>query len=134
MFDELNNYKNNGHFFYKNGDRLKKAGKDIANAPGVYIIYRLAEGKIQLVYIGKSGTVNQDGSFRKQLLSKRITRRSRRMMFEKEFLKKEYDALDIYWYVTFDNENRDLPAYVEGLLLQRYYEVHGVLPEWNKTY
>ena len=28
------------------------------------------------------------------------------------------DGLDIYWFVTFDKTNRDLPGYVEGLLMQ----------------
>ena len=41
---------------------------------------------------------------------------------------KKIDALDIYWFVTFDDKNKILPGYVEGLLLKRYFEVHGTLP------
>lgn len=28
----------------------------------------------------------------------------------------------------------DLPGYVEGLIMQRFYEVYGRLPEWNKDF
>jgi hypothetical protein len=37
-------------------------------------------------------------------------------------------ALDIYWFATMDRNHCDLPSYVEGLLMQRYFEVHGRLP------
>jgi hypothetical protein len=30
-----------------------------------------------------------------------------------------------------DKSNSDVPGYVEGLLMQRYFEVHGKLPSWN---
>ena len=44
------------------------------------------------------------------------------------------EALDIYWYETFDNENSDIPAMVEGQTIQQFYEIYGKLPNWNKEY
>lgn len=138
MFDELNKYKKQNHFFFKKGDKLSEVSKNVPDAPGVYVIYRLAKDSVDLVYIGKSGTVNQDGSFKNQLLRKRLNNiqdgLKRQDYFEKRIEEEDIDALDIYWHVTYDDKNQDLPGYVEGLLLQRYFEVYGVLPVWNKDY
>ena len=137
MFDELEIYINHGHFFFERGQTLSQ----VCNAPqkpGVYYILQLMKGHVDLVYIGMAGTIEQEGSFSEQLLYGRLNNKQdgvkRQQFFEDVIQKKEIDALDIYWYVTFDSEHRDLPAYVEALLLQRYFGSHGCLPEWNKSF
>lgn len=138
MFAELEKYKTNGHFFFENEDNLKKQSKDVPNLPGVYYILKLAKGKVELVYIGKSGSMLQNGQFKDQLLNKRLNNKQDGIRREHYFLNKieeeNIDALDIYWFVTVDDEHNDLPGYVEGLLLQRYFDVYGCLPPWNKSY
>ena len=138
MFDEVEKYQNNGHFFFEKGSVLSEVSKDAPNEAGVYIIYKLAKGKVTLVYVGKSGTMNQNGTFKEQKLRKRLNNKQdgvkRQEYFENKIEQESIDALDIYWYVTFDKNHQDLPAYVEGLLLQRYFEVYGELPPWNKDY
>jgi hypothetical protein len=54
--------------------------------------------------------------------------------FEKRAVKENIEALDIYWFVTFDKKNQDLPSYVLALLMQRYFEIHGSLPPWNESF
>ena len=138
MFDELKKYKNNGHFFFKNGDSLREVSKDVPDLPGVYYIIRLAGGRVKLVYIGKSGSIEQDGQFKKQGLRGRLNNKQddlqRQEYFEKKFMEENIDGLDIYWFVTFDKANRDLPVYVEGLIMQIFFERHGSLPAWNNSY
>jgi hypothetical protein len=138
MFDETKKYKQNGHFFFSKGQLLRQVSKDVPNLPGVYYILRLSGGKVDLVYIGKSGTMEQNSRFKDQLLHGRINNKQDGMKREDFFLKKineeNIEALDIYWFVTFNEENQDLPGYVEGLLMQRYFEVHRELPPWNKHY
>jgi len=55
MFDELLKYKQTDHFFFKSTDNLR----EICNAPtdksGVYMVYALKNGRIELIYIGRSG-------------------------------------------------------------------------------
>ncbi len=79
-----------------------------------------------------------NGKFKDQLLNKRLNNKqdgiSRQNFFEQKIAEEGSDALDIYWYVTFDEENQDIPSYVEGILLQRYFEIYGRLPEWNNEY
>ena len=137
MFDELKKYKNNGHFFFERGHTLSQ----VCNAPeqpGVYYILMLRKGKIQLVYIGSSGTVNQKGKFSTQLLRSRLNNKQdgkkRQDFFEEIMLENEIDALDIYWFVTFDEKHRHIPAYVEALLLQKHFDIYGCLPLWNKGF
>lgn len=136
MFDELYKYKNNGHFFFQKGDVLKDVSKDVPNMPGVYCIYRLCGGAVELVYIGKSGVMLPDGTFGDQLLNKRLNNKqdgvSQQKFFEQKMAEDGSDALDVYWYVTFGQDNQDIPSYVEGVLLQRYFEIYGRLPEWNE--
>ena len=135
MFDILTKYKNNGHFFFKKGQTLSQ----VCNAPeqaGVYFILMLPTGKIELVHIGASGTINQKGEFNTQLLRGRSNNKQngtkRQQFFEEIMVQKEIDALDIYWFVTFDKDNRHLPSYVEALLLQKHFDIYGCFPEWNK--
>ncbi len=138
MFDELRKYRQNGHFFFTKSVSLLEASKEVPELPGVYYILRLARGRIDLVYIGKSGTLMQNGKFKTQLLRSRLNNKQDGMKREDFFLQKmqyeHIDGLDIYWFVTFDNTNRDLPAYVEGMLMQRYFEIHGKLPPWNREF
>lgn len=138
MFDELNKYKNKGHFFFKIGDVLSIQSRDAPNLPGVYYILLLAGGKIDLVYIGKSGTILQNGNFKYQLLRNRINNKQegqkRQQYFEQKISQEGIDGLAIYWFVTFDKQHQDLPGYVEGLIMQRYFDQYGCIPPWNKEF
>jgi hypothetical protein len=138
MFDETKKYRHNGHFFFKRGDRLSEVSKNVPELPGVYYVIQLAKGRVELVYIGKSGTITQSGRFKEQLLKGRINNKQdgmkRQEFFDKKMIEENIDGLDIYWFVTMDKSNNDLPGYVEGLLIQRYFEVQGRLSLWNKDF
>ena len=131
MFDELYKYKKSGHFFFKKGNKVAEVGKEVPNLPGVYYIIRLANDRVELVYIGKSGIKNPSGKNKNALLKQSIT-------LQQEFLdiktsEATIDALDIYWFVTMDIDHIDLPDYVLGLIMQTQYDVYGRLPEWNNS-
>jgi hypothetical protein len=104
-------------------------GKEVPELPGVYYIIRLANDRVELVYIGKSGIKNPSGSNKTSMLKQSIN-------LQQEFLdikmsETTIDALDIYWFVTMDIDHIDLPEYVLGLIMQTQYDVYGRLPEWN---
>ena len=131
MFDELIKYRKNGHFFFKKGNKLVEVGKEVPELPGVYYIIRLANDRVELVYIGKSGIKNPSGKNKTALLKQSIT-------LQQEFLdikmsEATIDALDIYWFVTMDIDHIDLPDYVLGLIMQTQYDVYGRLSEWNNS-
>ena len=136
MFDELNKYKNNGHFFYDGLEPMK----EVCNAPehgiGVYIIYRLSRGHVDLVYIGSYGKIKQNATLRiaeKGLLNE-ITKGSKLKEWNVQMLTDEIDALDIYWYETFDKEPFDIPTTIKGIIMQKHFDLHGGLPSWNDEF
>ncbi|WP_316793732.1 hypothetical protein [Pedobacter frigoris] len=138
MFSELEKYQENGHFFFEKGDNLRLVSKDVPDKPGVYYILRLQKGKIEIVYIGKSGTMLPNGQFKNQLLKNRVNNKQgglkRQIFLDLKLEDETIDALDIYWFVTFDENHKDLPGFVEGVLLQRFYEIYGKLPDWNEGF
>jgi len=141
MFDELDKYKSNGHFFFTAEKKLS----DVCNAPkngmGVYVVYALKGGRIELVYIGSSGWVTQEGepkSRRGGIFDRLVNGNQfgghRKKTWKQKIIAENIEALDIYWYETFDKDNADIPAVVEGIIIQRYFNIHGTLPRWNKQY
>lgn len=132
MFDETKKYKTQGHFFFKKGNSLKEQSVDVPELPGVYYILRLAKGKVDLVYVGKSDNDLQSGLTVAASLADALTQAV--AQFENKMTEENIDGLDIYWFVTMDKTNNDLPGYVEGILMQRYFDIHGKLPPWNKCF
>jgi len=136
LFDELDKYKNNGHFFYDG----KASMKVVCNAPeegiGVYIIYRLSHGNVDLVFIGSYGKVKQSLSLEitEKGLLREITQRSKLNDWKIKMLAEGIDALDIYWYETFDKEPYDIPSTIKGVIMQRYFDVHRSIPPWNNKF
>lgn len=119
--------------FLKDGKTLKEITRDIPNTPGVYIIYNSKE---EIVYIGKAGTVNQDGTFKKQGLRRRLTNQHHGIRREDYFISKivddGIDYIDIWWY---ELKSKVIPGYVEGMLIQEYFNRNnGHLPIWNEGF
>jgi len=139
MFDELNKYKTNGHFFFTPTDALE----EVCNAPddmdGVYIVYQLKGGHVDLVYIGTSGIYGtaypKDGLFGlKTCIINNIpsATETRSQSWPVKMLSENIDALDIYWYATYKINLRDHPARIQSLLLYKYLDIYGEFPPWHK--
>src|SRR5438445_4443244 len=62
MFDELKKYKLADHFFFSPTDNFGQVCNAPTDKSGVYIIYSLKGGRIELIYIGRSGEIKADGS------------------------------------------------------------------------
>ena len=138
MFDLLKKYENAGHFFYRAGDDLQ----EVCNAPtdkaGAYLVYMLRKGKIELVYIGSSGLVKEDGKLymregglKERILNGEYGDKKYNELWSKEMVKNSIDALDIYWYVTYDETHTDCPKDVEDELFDMYYDLYDDEPKWN---
>ncbi len=138
MFAEIQKYTVKGHFTFKRGEILSEKSKGVPKLPGVYYIIDSTNVGDELLYAGKSGTIRQNGTCSKQLLRGRINKKQdgikRQRYFEKKMEENNILEISIYWFVTFYEEHRDLPAFVEGLLVQRYFEENGSLPPWNKKF
>jgi len=62
MFDEPAKYKYSDHFFFTINDSLIEVCNAPTNKSGIYIVYALKDGQIELVYIGCSGKIKSDGT------------------------------------------------------------------------
>ncbi len=142
MFDELTKYKQNGHFFFKSGDCLKQVCIVSTDKRGIYLVYALKEGKIELVYIGCSGKVQKDGSMfiRKAGLGgikdrivngHQFGKTPRKISWQRQIEFENIEALVVYWYVTHNDQFIDCPRILERKLLQKYLDTYGRLPKWN---
>lgn len=139
MFDELEKYKTNDHFFFQATDALEQ----VCNAPddkdGVYIVYELKNGSVDMVYIGTSG-IRVSGYLKDGLfgLKKAITNgvpsdnEIRSQSWPVKMLSENIDALDIYWFVTYKGNLKDHPESLQSKLLYKYLAIYGKFPRWNK--
>jgi hypothetical protein len=107
----------------------------VPNAPGVYLIDGLRAGVPTLCYIGKAGTMRQDGSFKDQGIAGRLTAKHqsmpRQQYFQQQMAAYAFDALRFRWFVTFQDPVRILPAKAEADLLQAHFDAYSRLPLWN---
>lgn len=112
---------------------------------GVYLFLEKPEVETNnILYIGKSGTVEQDGKWKKQTIRKRLTKNQngeKRKLVLPKLMKigkdnQEIKKIFIRCFVTYDKENgfEDLPGYVEGLLMNEYFKKEKKLPIWNRYY
>jgi len=142
MFDELNKYKS-GRFFLNPNDNLMQVCNAPTNKSGVYIVYALAKGKIELIYIGRSGKKGADGNIQTRVAGcggikdrlvngKHFNKIARRISWPQQMKLENIEALDIYWYITYDEKNKDFPEDVERTILQHHISIYERLPRWNK--
>lgn len=133
----------------------KMAEAKVSPGYGVYAIYGLRDRKKELIYVGKSGTVRQDGSLQKQGLSGRIGNKGKGLgrptiykvlvdhadvteadknavLMEYPFIKdSSYDTLEFRWIETYKDGKGVPPAVAEANLLWAHLNEFGKLPKMN---
>ena len=139
MFDELKKYKRSGHFFFKSSDNLSVVCNAPKDCSGLYLIYALERKKVNLIYIGISGRQGVDGNIihrqdglRGRFLKGKQFGALRKITWPQQMKLEGIEALDIYWNVTYDGNNKDFPKVLEDELLLKYKSLYGELPRWNK--
>ena len=131
-------FENQGEFELGPKDLLRDIVKtrDVPNEPGVYLVYGLTSKGERLLYIGKGGTLNNDGKFKEQKIRGRLMNvqdNQRRQAFFRHLMKSGgFGALRIRYLVTYGGRLRIVPAVAEAQLLQAYFAEHGTLPPLNK--
>lgn len=141
MFDELEKFKNNDHFFFKPSDNLGQVCNAPTDKSGVYLIYALKGGRIELIYIGCSGEIKKDGTLfirkaglggiKDRLVNGKQFGEARRNSWKTQMTIEKIEALDIYWYVTHNDKYVDCPRQIESKLLQLHIDIYGQFPRWN---
>ena len=135
--DAHTRFPSNGRFsllHYECIDDVVRREK-VPNARGIHIIFRCDDAQRPL-YIGKAGSVNQDGTWKEQGLAKRLTMKQNGMyrsdFFRKLMNEESIDRLTFYWFVTHDQDSKVIPALAEMELLQAHFDQYGCLPKLNR--
>ncbi len=139
MFDELTLYSHWNHFFYKPDEVLSS----VCNAPkdqsGIYIIYKLQKNGVELIYIGSSGRLlangkikHREGGLFDRLVNGKQFGAARRNSWSRKMQQDKIAAIDVNWYVTYNDEVKHNPVDVEAILRKKFFDLYGRLPVWNK--
>lgn len=142
LFDDLlkqyeTMFPANGSFDISSGNELRTqiAETRVPNKPGCYLIYSNVIENSKLIYIGKAGTMKNNGVFKDQGLAKRLCakqdKKSRSQFFQEVIEAYALNSLIFQWFVTFDSKSKIIPAKAESDLLQAYYNSYGKLPLLN---
>ncbi len=127
----------NGSFRLQRGENLRTCiqRNQVPDMPAVYLIYAVRQRRAELLYIGKSGTLRSDGSFKNQMLATRLRMKQGKMwraeFYAEQMKKLRLTALHFQWWVTFDDKVRIIPLKAEADLLQAFFDDHRRLPQWN---
>jgi hypothetical protein len=132
---------NNGSFFFKKGDKIRRLVKSnyVPSTYGVYIFYGVTNTTREIIYIGAAGTLQQTGKYREQklngrLVNKQDTKTSRQKFLDEQIAKNGFNAIIIQWFVTVDERNNVPPAKAEADLLYAYYQTFKTLPKENHKF
>lgn len=145
--EQLNPLETDG-FSFSPGDQLrslinvKQRGEALASERfGVYLIYGVHGGTESLLYIGKAGTVHQDGTMGVQGLEGRLANKQEGTSRQRFFIKLlsgedprvgPIDGLRIKWLETYRDNAGTPPFQAEAELLAAYLTDFKKLPPLNK--
>lgn len=139
MFKELEKYTEKGNFLFTSKDKLSKVCTAPNYCSGIYLIYSIANRRRELIYIGISGRKGIDGNIihrkdglRGRFLTGKQFGDRRQITWPKQMHIEKIESLDIHWYVTHGNTNKDFPRDIEVALLNKFKNTYSVLPRWNK--
>lgn len=128
-----------GKFTLKRDEDLSKQSSSVPHEHGVYIIFKNSISFGNILYIGNSGRLYNNGTFAKQTLYGRINNKQDKKNYRQSFFHNHIDEEAIHklifqWFQTIDNSNKYLPVYIEASLIQEYYLRYKILPLWNKHF
>ena len=138
LIEEYIKSNQNGKFELKKDENINTIirKKEVPNSYGIYIIYSIKNSSKDIIYIGKSGTMKNDGTFRNQGIAIRLTRIQnrlpRRIYFQNVIEEYKFEKLEFLWITTFDENYQEIPSSSEAKMLQAYFSEYKKLPLLNK--
>src|SRR5574341_1416330 len=108
-----------GQFLLKSGDNLRAiVRREVPAKYGVYVVHAQRGRSRDLVYVGKAGTLLQNGEPREQTLPQRMVNRqnglSRARFFSDRMGNEHLDHLHFEWFVTFERNGPRVPPFQIG--------------------
>ncbi len=142
MYKELKKFKNQNSFSFTQNDDLEKVCNASENISGVFLVYDAKEEIKELIMVGSTGTIQNDGTlknknggmFDKIVNGRQFAKTGRKYSWPAQMKIENIDRLEVYWYDTFNDKNKVIPTFVEGQVLQLFLDEKGKLPRWNVAF
>lgn len=142
MYKELKSIKIKNQFVFDINDSLE----EVCNAPdaasGIFLVYAISNEEKELIMIGSTGTVQNDGTLKikngglydKIVNGHQFAKTGRKYSWPAQMKKESIDKLEVYWYDTFNDKNKIIPTFLEGQILQNFLTENNRLPKWNVAF
>lgn len=142
MYKELNKFKSAGNFTFTADESLEDKCNASENGSGVFLVYNVNGEEKELIMVGSTGTVQNDGTLKskngglydKIVNGHQFAKTGRKYSWPAQMKVEGLDLLEIYWYETFNAKNKFIPTFIEGLILQKFIDENGRLPKWNVAF
>jgi len=142
MYKELENFEVKGNFAYTQNDSLEEVCNASESGSGVFIVYAINGADKELIMVGSTGTVQNDGTLKskngglhdKIVNGHQFAKTGRKYSWPAQMKLENIEALEIFWYVTFNNDVKLIPTFIEGKILQNFLDENRKLPRWNVAF
>jgi len=142
MYTELKDFQVNNSFTFTPTDSLEVVCNAPESASGVFLVYSVDGDNKELIMVGSTGTVQNDGTLKikngglydKIVNGHQFAKTGRKYSWPAQMQKENIDRLEVVWYETFNDKNKGIPTSVEGQVLQNFLNENGRLPKWNVAF
>ena len=142
MYKELTKFKTNNHFNFTVDNSLEEVCNASENGSGVFLVYAVDGEEKELIMVGSTGTVQNDGSLKskngglydKIVNGHQFAKTGRKYSWPAQMKIEDINTLEVVWYETFNDQNKGIPTFVEGQVLQNFLDENGRLPKWNVAF
>lgn len=142
MYKELKKFKTNNSFNFTTNDNLEEVCNASENVSGVFLVYSIVGEEKELIMVGSTGTVQNDGTlkskngglFDKIVNGHQFAKTARKYSWAAQMKIEKIEQLEVYWYETFNTKTKVIPTYIEALILQNFMDENGKLPRWNVAF
>lgn len=139
MYKELKNIKIKSKFIFDSNDSLEEVCNAPDSASGIFLVYDISNQENELIMVGSTGTVQNNGTLKskngglydKIVNGQQFAKTGRKYSWPSQMKKESITKLEVYWYDTFNGYNKLIPTFIEGQILQNYFNENNNLPKWN---
>ena len=142
MYKELKKFKTTNSFSLTLDNNLEEVCNASDNGSGVFLVYDATNEEKELIMVGSTGTVQNDGTLKskngglydKIVNGHQFAKTGRKYSWPAQMKKEDINRLEVVWYETFNEKSKAIPTFVEGQVLQNFLDENGKLPRWNVAF
>jgi hypothetical protein len=142
MYKELEKYEVRNSFTFTTNDSLEEVCNASETGSGIFIVYALNETEKELIMVGSTGTVQNDGTLKskngglydKIVNGHQFAKTGRKYSWPAQMKLENIDRLEVEWFETYNESIKGIPTFVEGQILQNFLDKNEKLPKWNVAF